>query len=231
MAHTAPRPARTNQRDPAPEETRQRTAPSQTAPRRPQPTATTSHVPAKASPRNRLLDAAAELFAKEGVSASTDALCRAAGVSKRSMYELFSGKDEIIAASLERTVPTLTALLIPAPDEPESARERLLYPFRQLESMAPAPDFHGCPCMSTMIELKDPGHPATRIAARYKDEIKRFFQDEAERGGAGDPVSLARQLSLVYDGAAARAGTNVERLDGLALATASALIDAADILR
>lgn len=57
---------------------------------------------AKASPRERLLDAAAELFEREGVGVGTDALCRAAGVSKRSMYQLFDSKDAIIAAALER---------------------------------------------------------------------------------------------------------------------------------
>lgn len=35
-----------------------------------------------------------------------EAPCRAAGVSKRSMYQLFTSKDEVLAASLERAAPT-----------------------------------------------------------------------------------------------------------------------------
>lgn len=39
----------------------------------------------KVSTKDRLLDAAAELFYRDGVSIGVEALCRAAGVSKRSM--------------------------------------------------------------------------------------------------------------------------------------------------
>ena len=56
----------------------------------------------KASPRERLLEAAASLTYRSGVGIGIDALCKAAGVSKRSMYQLFESKDELLAASLER---------------------------------------------------------------------------------------------------------------------------------
>jgi AcrR family transcriptional regulator len=39
--------------------------------------------------RDRLLDAAAELFHRGGVHIGVEALCRTAGVPKRSMYQLF----------------------------------------------------------------------------------------------------------------------------------------------
>ncbi|MBE1594404.1 AcrR family transcriptional regulator [Streptomyces stelliscabiei] len=43
----------------------------------------------KPGSRERLLEAAATLTYQEGVSIGVDALCKAAGVSKRSMYRLF----------------------------------------------------------------------------------------------------------------------------------------------
>src|SRR5215470_11503971 len=54
-------------------------------------------VPGEAT-RVRLLDAVAELIYREGVGTGIQALAKAAGVSKRSMYELFANKDEVIAA-------------------------------------------------------------------------------------------------------------------------------------
>ncbi|GLY88184.1 TetR/AcrR family transcriptional regulator [Actinoallomurus iriomotensis] len=183
----------------------------------------------KAPPRERLLDAAAELFARQGVNVSTDALCRAAGISKRSMYQFFSSKDEIIATSLARQVPAIIAFLIPDADEAASPREQMMYVFHRLEDIAPNPDFYGCPFLSTMVELKDSDHPASVIALRQKNELTAFFRREAARGGASDPTLLARQLSLVYDGAVARVGAGIEQLDGLSLVTAAALIDAAGI--
>ncbi|GAB1332792.1 TetR/AcrR family transcriptional regulator [Streptomyces sennicomposti] len=187
--------------------------------------------PPKASPRERLLDAAAELLSREGVHVSTDALCRAAGISKRSMYQFFSSKDEIIATSLAQRAPAITALLLPEDGTAASPREQMLHVFRRLEEIAPSPDFHGCPFLSAMVELKDTDHPACLIAQRQKTEMTAFFRGQAERGGAADPTLLARQLSLVYDGAAARAGAGIEELDGLSLTTAAALIDAAGVRR
>ncbi|MGP4007461.1 hypothetical protein [Streptomyces sp. 4N124] len=55
------------------------------------------------------------------------------------------------------------------------------------------------------------------------------FRALAELGGARDPQLLARQLTLVFDGASARAGARVETLDGLATATVTVLLDAAGV--
>ena len=55
----------------------------------------------KLSPRQRLLEAAATLTYRDGVNIGVEALCKAAGVSKRSMYQLFESKDELLAASLK----------------------------------------------------------------------------------------------------------------------------------
>lgn len=183
----------------------------------------------KASPRDRLLDAAAVLFYQEGVGAGTDALCKAAGVSKRSMYQLFTSKDEVLAAALERQEPLLTARLLPPPGVPAGPRARVLHVFERLEEAAASPEYEGCPFLAVQVELKDPGHVASVVAARGKQNLTGFFRAEAERGGAADAGLLARRLTLVYDGAAARAGIKAEVLDGLAVSTAALLLDAAGV--
>jgi AcrR family transcriptional regulator len=77
-------------------------------------TATPQTTP-KASPRKRLLDAAAALFYREGVGVGVDALRKAAGVSKHSMYQLLASKDDLMAATPERQHPVLVATLVPPP--------------------------------------------------------------------------------------------------------------------
>ncbi|MFF3463633.1 TetR/AcrR family transcriptional regulator [Streptomyces sp. NPDC001984] len=184
----------------------------------------------KASPRERLLDAAAELFYRDGVSIGVDALCRTAGVSKRSMYQLFESKDEMLAASLERRRPSIEARFVPADAESMTPRERILYIFERLEQASGEPGYHGCPYLAVLVELKDLDHPASAVAGSAKEKMRANFHAQAELGGAGDPDLLARQLMIVYDGASARAGSGVERLDdGLATATAAALLDAAGV--
>jgi AcrR family transcriptional regulator len=183
----------------------------------------------KASPRERLLAAAASLTYREGVGIGVEALCKAAGVSKRSMYQLFGSKDDLLAASLERGAAAYVAALLPAPDDSRSPRERILHVFGQLESQAGAPDYQGCRYLAAQIELKDQQHPASRVAHRFKQELTGFFRAEAAEGGAVDPGLLARQLSLLFDGASARAGIRADSLEGLIRPTVAALLDTAGL--
>lgn len=179
------------------------------------------------SSRDRLLDAAAELFYREGTGTGIDALCKAAGVSKRSMYQLFGSKDEVLAAALERQAPAIEAWLMPGPGEPAGARERILYVFERLQEAAASPTYRGCPFLAAQVELKDPEHPGSRVAARRKQGMADFFATEARRGGAAHPELLARQLMIAYDGSSVRAGIGSEPLDeGIAVRTATALLDA-----
>ncbi|MFD5404648.1 TetR/AcrR family transcriptional regulator [Streptomyces griseorubiginosus] len=183
----------------------------------------------KRSPRERLLEAAATLTHRDGVSIGVEALCKAAGVSKRSMYQLFESKDELLAASLKEHASAYVATLLPAPDDGRSPRERLLHVFEQVESQAGAPEFRGCRYLAVQVELKDRNHPASRVAHQVKANLTAFFRAEAERGGVGDPDLLARQLSLVFDGASARAGIQADNLTGLIAPTVSTLLDAAGV--
>jgi AcrR family transcriptional regulator len=183
----------------------------------------------KPKTRERLLEAAALLTYRDGVGIGIDALCKAAGVSKRSMYQLFESKDELLAASLEERASAFVAGLLPAVDDGRSRRERILHVFEQVESQAGAPEFKGCRYLAVQIELKDQSHPASQVAHRIKGNLTAFFRAEAEDGGASDPDLLARQLSLVFDGASARAGIGADNLTGLIAPTVATLLDAAGV--
>jgi AcrR family transcriptional regulator len=182
---------------------------------------------AKPSPRERLLNAAATLTYRDGVGIGVEALCKAAGVSKRSMYQLFESKDELLAASLEQRTSAYVATLLPAADDRRSPRERIMHVFEQVERQAGTPEFRGCQYLAVQIELKDQSHPASRVAHQVKANLTAFFRTEAEQGGASDPDLLARQLSLVFDGASARAGIGADKLTGLIAPTVTTLLDAA----
>ncbi|MFF1444619.1 TetR/AcrR family transcriptional regulator [Streptomyces sp. NPDC058295] len=182
---------------------------------------------AKSSPRERLLEAAATLTYRDGVAIGVDALCKAAGVSKRSMYQLFESKDELLAASLEERASAYVATLLPEADDNRSPHERIMHVFDQLASQAGAPDFQGCRYLAVQIELKDQSHPASRVARQVKANLTGFLRAEAEQGGASDPDLLARQLMLVFDGASARAGIKADTPTGLLEPTVAVLLDAA----
>ena len=179
--------------------------------------------------RERLLEAAAILAYQDGVNIGVEALCKAAGVSKRSMYQLFDSKDELLAASLERRAARTGERMVPPADAELSPRASIMYVFERVEQYALEPWYMGCPYLSMQVELKDTEHPASRVALRIKRDLEGFFRRQAERGGAADPEFLGRQLILIFDGASARAGVRADDLRGLATRTVAALLDAAGV--
>ncbi|WP_156759893.1 TetR/AcrR family transcriptional regulator [Microbacterium karelineae] len=181
------------------------------------------------STRERLLEAAARLTYEKGFGVGIAELCSAAGVSKRSMYQMFESKDELLAASLRWGAAAYVADLLPRSDDEMTPRDRILHVFDRLELQASRPSFFGCQYLGAQIELKDPEHPARRVAGDVKQQLTDFIRDEASRGGAEDPDLVARQLSIVFDGASARAGVRADVLTGLVRPTVSALLDAAGV--
>src|ERR671931_137360 len=58
---------------------------------------------AQSPPRERILQAARELFYRDGINAvSVDAIAAAAGTNKMTLYRHFSSKDELVAAYLSQ---------------------------------------------------------------------------------------------------------------------------------
>jgi AcrR family transcriptional regulator len=180
--------------------------------------------------RERLLRTAAELFHRDGVATvGVDRLCQAAGASKRSLYQLFATKDELVAESLR----TFGAQDVAGYFEPAatdlSPRARILQVFQRLEERAAEPGFHGCPFVNTAIEMHDATHPASAVARDFKDRLTAYFEKQAELGHAREPKALAAQLTMVFDGSAVRAVMRAAGLDGLAVRAAATLVDAAGI--
>jgi AcrR family transcriptional regulator len=187
-------------------------------------------VSVKAPPRERLLRAAAELFYAEGVTTvGVERLCRAAGVSKRSMYQLFETKDELVAESLREFGGREVATYFEPADAHPTPRGRILHVFHRLEQQAGSPGFHGCPFVNTAVELHDAEHPASAVARRFKRQLTVYFEQQARLGGARDPQTLAAQLTIVFDGCAVRAVMLAAGLDGVAIQTATTLLDAAGV--
>jgi AcrR family transcriptional regulator len=145
-----------------------------------------------------------------------DQLCAVAQVSKRTAYQHFGGKDELVAEYLRRLDPTVLSDVFDRTDL--TPRERLLAAFG-ITPITP------CPYIAAAVELHSPQHPASEYARDYKRAIAVRLADTAREGGAADPEQLGEQLALLLDGAAAR--THVVNADAFptAAAIAAVLID------
>ena len=181
-------------------------------------------------PRDRVLKAASKLFYAEGIRAvGVERIAASAEVSKMTLYRHFPTKDDLVVAVLEQRDGPALAMLAAAGEHTEGTpRDRLLAPFALLEPWFTGAGFRGCPFMNASLELADPGHPATAVAARHKGATRDKFAELAAGADADDPEALADQLALLFDGAIAQAQMRDPAVVArAALAAAAALADAA----
>ena len=166
--------------------------------------------------RERIVSASRQLFRDQGINCTgMDQLSAVAEVSKRTLYQHFTGKDELIAECLRRFDPDILPEVFDRTDL--APRERLLAAF----------DIHSplCPFIAAAVEIPDPGHPARVYAPDYKKAFAARLTDTAREAGATNPEQLGEQLALLLDGASARSRVlNTETL-ATAAAIAAVLVD------
>ena len=180
------------------------------------------------SARERLLAAADELFYEEGVhTVGIDRVIERAGVAKATLYNTFGSKDELIRAYLTRRHAVQQEHITSALARHETPRERLLCIFDALGEAAAEPGFRGCAFINASAESL-PGGVVEEVADESRAWLQSLFAELARAAGAADPVLLARQLVLLYDGAGI--GARMDRDPGAAnaaRAVAMVLLDAA----
>src|SRR5277367_3035281 len=99
----------------------------------------------KRSPRERLLQAASELFYAEGVqSVGIDRVIDRAGVAKASLYSSFGSKEELVCAYLDARHEKTLAALRSSVATTEDPVERLLAVFDAQARLFHTPGFRGC---------------------------------------------------------------------------------------
>ncbi len=156
----------------------------------------------KVSARERLLAAAQELFYEEGINTvGIDRVIERAGVAKASLYNAFGSKDELIRAYLtarhEARVARVTARLALQ----ASAREKILSLFDDMRETAANSGYRGCAFVRANAELRAEDSVRS-VCAQSREWLRNLLQQLSSDAGARDPAALARQLVLLYDGAA-----------------------------
>src|SRR6195256_3574875 len=173
--------------------------------------------------RERILSASQQLFRDQGINRTgMDQLCAAARVSKRTAYQHFTGKDELVAEYLRRFDPDVTGGVFDRTDL--TPRERLLAAF-EVPATGAQDITPMCPYIAASIEIHDPQHPARQYARDYKKAFAARFAETAREAGATNPEQLGEQLALLLDGASARTRVLNSESFPTAAAIAAVLID------
>jgi AcrR family transcriptional regulator len=166
-------------------------------------TAALSNAPSHVEVRKRILDTARALFYQRGVRAvGVDLVVEKAGVAKTSLYRHFGTKDDLIAAFLEREDADFWATWDRvAGQHGDDAATELDSHLGWIGERVGRPNYRGCPQINVAAEFPDMDHPARKVAAAHKRQMRQRLKGIAERLGVARPDELAGQLSLLINGA------------------------------
>src|SRR4051794_33287314 len=145
-------------------------------------------------PRERLLEAAQQLFYARGAAVGVDALLKEANVARRSLYEHFGDKDGLVTEVLRRACDEDLAWYENALASSTGPRARLLGLFDRLDELVSDADFRGCRYFATDLAFADPGHPAHAETEAYRRRIRALLVRELEALGHASPDQAAEQL-------------------------------------
>ena len=159
------------------------------------------------SARERLLAASDELFYRDGVhSTGIDAVIEKAGVAKGSLYYIFGGKDELVAAYLRGRHEAWRQRIEAAQAGVDDPDEKILAVFDAITDYVSLPEFRGCPFENADAEA--PAGECQELATKeYRDWLRQFFLELAADTGVTDSDALADALIVLYNGALTTAST------------------------
>jgi AcrR family transcriptional regulator len=154
-------------------------------------------------PHDRVLATATRLFLEHGIQAvSIRRIIAEADVAQMTPYRRFSGKDELVAASLEQWgghwLHWLTDRIERRGDDPNARWAGL---WDAIEEWRTADGRHGSLILTAAAELRGtPDHPANAVIEAHQRAVRQVLEDLAKQTGADDPTTLAAELHVVLEG-------------------------------
>ena len=154
--------------------------------------------------REQILQAAFRQFRKKGFFRSgIDEIAEASHVTKRTLYNHFPSKDDLLAAVVvaqhERVFMTSDPYGIGPTGNVGAFIDAL---FRELVVWSSKPKWAGSGFTRLAMELADlPGHPARSIARRHKAAIENYLSGVLATAGLEHSKERARELMLLIEGA------------------------------
>ena len=153
--------------------------------------------------RQRILDAAAELFYREGINATgVERLAAESSVSKRTLYQHFPSKTAVVEEYLRSIEQRVNDAVLPMADAgDQTPRERLLAVFDA--PTARGGPLRGCPFHNAAVEAAGAMPGVQEIVRASKRNFIEGLTELAKQVGATDPQLLGSELGVLYEGAAA----------------------------
>ena len=156
-----------------------------------------------AETRQQIIDAAYTLFYQVGfIRTGVDAIAEAAGITKRTLYQHFSSKDELIEAVLEHQHQMALERISQWADSISGKPDQMVNTlFEKLAQWANQTDWQGSGFTRAAVEFADqPGHPARKAARRHKKELELYLVEKFAAENLENVGQLVREVLLLIEG-------------------------------
>lgn len=150
----------------------------------------------------RILATAGGLFYQQGINVvGVEAVAEAAGVTKKTLYDRFGSKDQLIAAYLrDRDQQWREWLRSYVDQHATTPREKLLATFDALTEWMRHNQPRGCAFVNAHAELADTDHPARTVIAEHKHWVRHYLASLAREADLLDPEQVADELAILLEG-------------------------------
>ena len=186
----------------------------------------------KASAHDRLMEAARILFYNHGIGGTgIDSIVQRAGVAKKSLYNNFASKADLVNQYLQARHAEWLGLYDLRLAQAGDPAQRILAVFDAYQDHAEHDyerGFRGCGLLNAAAEL-EAGAPGRDAVRRHKEEVESLIAQHLARLLPDEPdrvAPLAAQLAFLLEGAMVRAG-----LEGTSARVIAARAMARDLLR
>jgi AcrR family transcriptional regulator len=162
--------------------------------------------------RDALLEAAAKRFYAYGLTGTgIDTITAEAGVAKKSLYNNFASKADLVTAYLYARHEEWLGLYRARLERTATAEGRVLAVFDAYADHADLSyehGFRGCGLLNAAAELPA-GDPGRAVVRRHKEEVEALLSGhlaELLPDSAEQAAALARHLAFLLEGSMVRAG-------------------------
>lgn len=156
-------------------------------------------------PRERILIAARDLFARHGIHVvGVEAIAEAADTNKMTLYRHFESKDLLVAEYLRGLATESNTLwdeiAAESPGDPLAQIHGWINRISHHKDGAGSDRESGCALAYAAIQMTDPKHPGRRVIDEHKRHQRQQLASLCCQSGLRAPELLADQLFLLVEG-------------------------------
>jgi AcrR family transcriptional regulator len=164
--------------------------------------------------KEHLVKTAQNLFYKQGIrSTGIDTVLSESGVAKKTLYNHFKSKDELIIATLQRRDQQFMDMLrmgVQKYSLEQAGDQRLCRVFAFFDALSEwikSENFSGCMFINASAEYPRKTDPVHVACTNHKRLVIQFIEELLSNGNFKNSYNLAKCMALLADGAIVNAHT------------------------